>query len=257
MPSNNSSFGVGSRSRLGGRGYKVVALLGEGRISKVFELLGSGADRLVAKVLRRSMSSDPEARAELVHEAEILGARLHTNLPRLVDARRLRAASPFFVMDMARGAPGRRLRRLVAGLPPPRAAYVAFQVLAGLGALHDAGFAHGNVGLEQLMIERSTMRADRVTILGFSRARAATPEAVQVDLRDLGRLITELLPDRARDELLERLLERVAVGAFEHAAELQAELAPWAGSYARAFVSPFAVSAAPGPLQGRPAQRPL
>ena len=75
----------------------------------------------------------------------------------------------FVVMERLHGAPlGERIRRSGA-LSFARVLHIGTQLLAGLGALHDAGLAHGDVKSDNVMVDEQA--GDRVRLIDVGIAR--------------------------------------------------------------------------------------
>ncbi|MFH0903290.1 MAG: hypothetical protein V2A73_21890, partial [Pseudomonadota bacterium] len=68
------------------RKYRIVAALGEGGMSAIYEAEHLGLDRRVAiKVLLAGLADDPEAIARLQYEAQIVSAIGHPNICAVLD----------------------------------------------------------------------------------------------------------------------------------------------------------------------------
>ncbi len=162
-------------SLLAGR-YQVGPLIGAGGMGVVYRArdLERGCD-VAVKVLRSELLSDPVARSDLRGESRAIGRISHSNVVAVRAWGTTPGREPYLVMELA---PGRSLRDVLVEQAPlalGRISAIIRQVLAGLHAIHAAGFVHGDVKAENVLIDDG----DRVTLidLGLMRSRSEVAPA--------------------------------------------------------------------------------
>ncbi|MEE8469473.1 MAG: protein kinase, partial [Planctomycetota bacterium] len=134
------------------------------RLTEPFAGLPAGAE-VAVKELRRS-ADDPRAREAFAREARAGRATEHPHLVRVLHEGEGRDG-PYLLMQYV---PGRSLRQALlehGRMPEPQVRSVIRQVAAGLGALHAAGWSHGDVKPENVRLDA---RGGAVLLdLGFAR----------------------------------------------------------------------------------------
>jgi serine/threonine-protein kinase len=100
------------------------------------------------------------------------GAVHHANVVAVSDAGLAADGTPFLVMELVRGVPLDELVHREGPFTLRRATAVVGQILAGLQALHDAGFVHGDVKSGNVLIDADP-GADRVKLIDLGLARTA------------------------------------------------------------------------------------
>lgn len=126
-------------------GYELLQELGGGPLTCVYSARESGTGKVCAvKVLRGDWEDQGTGVKLLQREARAGLTVRHPHLVRFLDAHVTRP--PYFlVMEMLRGESLRRRLRRDYRLDPATALWVARQTVEALGALHRAGFLHGDV----------------------------------------------------------------------------------------------------------------
>jgi serine/threonine protein kinase len=139
-------------------GYELLTFLGGSLLTSVFAARDRNTDAPCAvKVLNRDWQEDATAVKLLQREARACLAVQHAHLVKLLDDHVTRP--PYFlVMELLGGETLRcRLRRDYR-LDVPSALWIARQTAEALAALHQAGFAHGDV------------KPDNIRLIGDGRA---------------------------------------------------------------------------------------
>lgn len=130
--------------------------LGRGGMGVVYKAVHDTTRRICAvKHLHPSAATDERARRTFEREIDVQSAVLHPNLVRVLG--RGEAGGCFFVVVefMAGGDLGRVVGRVVKGpLPVVLSCRIGLQVLAGLEALHEAGFVHRDLKPANFMLSR-------------------------------------------------------------------------------------------------------
>ncbi|HUJ58242.1 MAG TPA: serine/threonine-protein kinase, partial [Kofleriaceae bacterium] len=154
--------------------YRLGALLGAGGMGAVYQAEDLEHGREVAvKLVRPELAGDAAARGYLDAEVRMTGRVVHRNVVALLAAGETERHEPYVVMELVRGRSLRDVVRAAGPLSPRRACSIVQQVLAGLEAIHAAGFVHGDVKSENVLIDESG-RALLID-LGLSRRHSEVP----------------------------------------------------------------------------------
>jgi len=144
-------------------------LLGSGGMGQVHASCDRDGRKIAVKRVHDRLADDPLYADRLIEEARLLGNVCHPNVVRTFGLRES-DGMPVLVMDRVAGKPLGELLREASGLPLPRLMVIAQQLLAGVGAIHDAGVIHGDLKANNVLVDE----VDVVTIIDFGLARVAT-----------------------------------------------------------------------------------
>ncbi len=146
--------------------WQIVRPLGEGGVGSVW----LGVDRLTGETAAVKFTRNARAsRDEFRREASIAQRNRHPNLVRVLDAGTLEDGTPWLALEFVDGEDLRtQIER--APLAPEEGAQVVAEVFAALDALHRAGFVHGDVKPENVLLSRIGGQR-RVALADFGRAR--------------------------------------------------------------------------------------
>jgi serine/threonine protein kinase len=146
--------------------YKLLELLGQGRMSRVYlaEHVGLGR-RVAVKVLSVGQASE-QVVARFHREAQALAALQHPNIVRAYDIDRA-GNSLFLAMEYLVGQDLQRLVSTKGPLEVPRAVHVIRQAALGLEHAHCMGWVHRDVRPANLMLGDD----DTVKLLDLGLAR--------------------------------------------------------------------------------------
>lgn len=122
---------------------------------------------IAVKLMHESLAADPAMANRMAGEAEAARRVAHRNVVRVVDSGTTSDGMSFIAMELVRGAPLSSIVRDQGPLPLSRVRAFASQVLAGLGAIHRAGFVHGDLKSDNVIVDPR----DRITIIDFGLAR--------------------------------------------------------------------------------------
>ncbi|HKS98097.1 MAG TPA: protein kinase [Rugosimonospora sp.] len=178
---------------LGGR-YRLRNALGRGGMATVWRADDLRFDREVAvKQLAPGTLTDPQTRARLSREAQILSGLAHPNIVTVHDVH-VDADGAYLVMELA---PGSTLARLLSrGRPPvPWTISVAAQVCDALAAAHRAGVLHRDIKPGNLMVSPE----GRVKVCDFGLARSPDTHTL-TDVMQVVGTSEYLAPERAEGE---------------------------------------------------------
>lgn len=149
-------------------GYRVVGLLGEGGMGRVFRAEDPRLDRPVAlKLLRPSLADQPQARIRFLREARMVATLQHENIVTIYQVGEDQGV-PFIVMPLLAGE-SLDTRLLREGqLPIAEVIRIGREAAQGLAAAHAAGLVHRDIKPANLWLEATS---GRVKVLDFGLAR--------------------------------------------------------------------------------------
>ena len=131
--------------------YEILALLGRGATSEVYEALDRDLDEHVAlKILRADLSSNPEVRKRLQRELRLARKIRSPRVVQLYDMS-LTGERAHLAMELVQGEPlSERLER--EPLPVEAALDLSLDALEGIGEAHKLGIVHRDIKPSNLMV---------------------------------------------------------------------------------------------------------
>jgi serine/threonine protein kinase len=149
--------------------YRIVRLIGEGGMGRVFEAEHRLMERRVAvKFIHRRLLDHPMAAQRFEVEVKAAARLDHPNIVRAYDADHAGGVH-FLVMEFVEGASLSRLIEERGPLEPERACQCIRQAAAGLQHAFSRGMVHRDIKPQNLMLSRR----GQVKILDFGLARLA------------------------------------------------------------------------------------
>ena len=154
--------------------YRIVESIGAGGMADVYR--GEHIQmrkRVAIKVLNPATERLPELVARFEREA-IAGAQVHhPNVAIATDFGKMDDGSFYLVLEYIRGKTLRNELDELRTLPAPRAALVAMQVAAALGAAHDAGVVHRDLKPANVMLVEGERDFVKLIDFGFAKVDEA------------------------------------------------------------------------------------
>ncbi len=139
-------------SVLAGR-YRIVALLGRGGMGEVYRADDLKLGQTVAlKFLPAALAADPARLSRFLNEVRLARQVTHPSVCRVHDIGDA-AGLHFISMEYVDGEDLASLLRRIGRLPKEKAAEIARQICAGLGAAHDRGVLHRDLKPANVMID--------------------------------------------------------------------------------------------------------
>jgi len=141
--------------------YRILELLGEGGMGRVYKVNHLAIDRAFAmKVLRGDLACDEALSMRFLHEAKATASVKHPNVVQITDYGRQPEGTPYFVMELLTGQTlGQRLRE--GPLSVAFAIDVLAQVAKGAGAAHEAGIVHRDLKPDNVILVASRRSPSR------------------------------------------------------------------------------------------------
>jgi serine/threonine protein kinase len=168
--------------------YRILEVLGEGGMGRVYKVNHLAIDRAFAmKVLRSDLACDEALSMRFLHEAKATASVKHPNVVQITDYGRQPDGTPYFVMELLVGQTlGQRLRE--GPLPVAFAIDVLSQVTKGAGAAHEAGIVHRDLKPDNVILvaSRRSPSRDETLVSGAAPARPRERDRADVRVVDFG-----------------------------------------------------------------------
>jgi len=164
--------------------YKIVEMIGEGGMGKVF--LAEHVDigkRVALKVLHQSYSRMPDLVERFRREARAASKIGHPHIVDVTDSGTTADGSAYFVMEYLEGVELGSVIEREGALEVVRALRIATQICRALSAAHAAGIIHRDLKPENIFLTVRDGTADFIKVLDFGIAK--TTEAEQARERRL------------------------------------------------------------------------
>ncbi len=136
--------------------YQIIRLVGQGGFGAVYQALDRNLNVIVA--LKENFETKESARRQFTHEATILAALKHPNLPRVTDYFTLPAQGQYLVMDYVEGTDLKTLlAQKGAPLPADQAVPWIMQICDALAYMHSQKppVIHRDLKPENIIITRN------------------------------------------------------------------------------------------------------
>ncbi len=235
--------------------YKILSLLGEGGMGKVYLAEDTKLHRKVSlKFLSHSLVDDRQRLRRFEHEARAISALNHPNILTIheigeVDDRR------FIATEYIEGQTLRE--RLRSGLDIDEAIDIAIQVASALVAAHRVNIIHRDIKPENIMIRTD----DRlVKVLDFGLAKMAQPTSInaladsKIDTALMANTapgvvmgtVAYMSPEQARGETVDERTDIWSLGVVIY--EMVAGCSPFVAGTSNEIISAILSKEAPAPL---------
>jgi hypothetical protein len=133
-------------------GYRIESLLREGKIGNVYRAVQVGLERPVAlQIVSGLHAADPASRQRFLTEHRVVAAITHPGLVPIYDLGEY-AGGLFVATQLVEGRLLHRIQRELGKLPAGRAGDLLAQVADALAATHEAGIAHHDVNLINVIV---------------------------------------------------------------------------------------------------------
>ncbi len=150
--------------------YRLIEVIGEGRMSLVFRAVQTPIERDVAvKIMRPVPANDERLRAQFVSEAQIIAELRHRNVVQLIDFGQTSDGLLYMVTELLRGS---SLRDLLRTRPwrEDEVTWLLTELCEALIEVHARGVVHRDLKPSNIFIEEIEAR-NRVKVLDFAIAK--------------------------------------------------------------------------------------
>lgn len=131
--------------------YKILDLIGKGRMAGVYRGMHSSGQIVAIKVLPPSKAKDPTTLSRFQREGRMLTKLDHPNVVRAFQIGEF-AGKYYFVMEQIEGETLEEVLQRRNRLPPMEAIRIAYQVLMGLQHVHEKGLIHRDIKPANIML---------------------------------------------------------------------------------------------------------
>jgi eukaryotic-like serine/threonine-protein kinase len=193
--------------------FKILDLLGKGRMAGVYKAIHKSGQVVAVKVLPASKAKDPETLARFRREARLLTKLDHPNVVRAFQVGESDGKN-YFAMEYLEGDTLEEILEKRKKLPPLEAVRVIQQSMLGLQHLYEKGMIHRDLKPANIMlVETGTSRRDADTIdraiklLDIGLGKSVFEEGVKSHVDDPSQLTNDgvligtpdyLAPEQAR-----------------------------------------------------------
>lgn len=161
--------------------YRIVRLLGEGGMGRVYEAIHESIERRVAiKVLHAEFARKPEMLQRFVNEARAVNLINHPALVQISDHGQLPDKTAYIVMEFLDGQTlSTKLKAAGGQLPVLKMLQVGQQMSTALAAAHAKGIVHRDLKPDNIMLVKDDLApgGERVKILDFGIAKLTNTPA--------------------------------------------------------------------------------
>ena len=148
--------------------YRLLGQLGSGGMAVIYKALDQMLARTVAiKVLRPSLTSDPDFVKRFRNEARSVARLAHPNIVTVHDVGSDQNTH-FMVMEYIEGQDLKKVIRSKRPLQVDQALDFAIQICAGIGFAHRSGYVHADVKSQNILMTKE----QRVKVADFGIAQA-------------------------------------------------------------------------------------
>ena len=186
--------------------YRIVRLIGEGGMGYVYEGLNLRIKRRVAiKVLNADIAASADMKRRFEREAQVAAKIGSPHICDVLDLGDLPSGESYLVMEFLEGEGLDSLIDRRGKVPPEELSLLAYQMLEGLAAMHEAGIIHRDVKPANAFISRSVSAAttrEVVKLLDFGISKFQNDEAAK-HVTQTGALLgtpVYMSPEQARGE---------------------------------------------------------
>ncbi len=170
-------------------GYRVLGLLGEGAIGRVYRAEHLKLGRKVAlKILRPEYAAHATVVRRFFGEARAVNQIAHEHIVSVTDFFEGGEGPAFYIMELLEGQTLRDLLRKERVLPADRVVAIARQVTAALAAVHAHGIVHRDLKPENIFLVQRPDGSDFVKLLDFGIAKLSDP-LVDLSSAETGMLV--------------------------------------------------------------------
>ncbi|MEM9462327.1 MAG: protein kinase [Myxococcota bacterium] len=167
--------GIGPGTVIGER-YRVIRLLGEGGMGRVFLADDQAQGGQVALKVLADDRPIPRAAERFTREARSIARIDHDNVVRILDVGHSPQVGLYYAMEFLEGEELADTLVREGPMPWPRAVAIALQVCSALQAAHEKAVVHRDLKLENCFLVERDGETDFIKILDFGVAKLLAPD---------------------------------------------------------------------------------
>jgi serine/threonine-protein kinase len=181
---------------IGGR-YEIIAKLGSGGMSHVYQALDTILNRIVTvKILRSDLAEDKDFVRRFQVEAQAVASLSHPNIVSIYDVGQENGL-PYLVMEYVEGLTLKEIIQKEGPLSPAETVNLGVQVCAALAHAHEKGIIHRDIKSHNILVTPG----GRVKVTDFGLARVlSVPSATVAKSDTVMGSVHYLSPEQARGE---------------------------------------------------------
>jgi serine/threonine protein kinase len=164
--------------------WRLVRVLGEGGMGRVFEVTGEGDTRAALKVIRPERALHSEVLRRFMRERSMTNRIGHPAFVRVIDEGSTPAGVPYFVMDLAAGETLRQIVRTRGVFDEARAIAIGDQLLDAIAAAHATGILHRDLKPDNVVLDADGSM--RILDLGIAKLQDSDGETPTMTGQMLG-----------------------------------------------------------------------
>ena len=201
--------------------YRVDDRIGVGGMGEVYAATDTRLQRRVAiKILPPSLAKDPQRRARLQREAELISSLHHPHVCRLYDVGETEDGGQYLVLELLEGDTLQaRLRK--GPLPPAQVLRIASQMADALAAAHRHRIVHRDLKPGNVML---TVDGAKLLDFGLAKPVVASPASAETIVTDdaptgegtLTGTLHYMAPEQVQGGLVDARTDIFAFGAVLH-----------------------------------------
>jgi serine/threonine protein kinase/Flp pilus assembly protein TadD len=222
--------------------YKILEKLGEGGMGVVYKAEDTKLKRTVAlKFLPRGLTSDPDAKARFVREAQAASALDHPNVCTVYEVDETNDGTCFIAMAYYQG---QSLQQKIKQSPLKidEAIGLAIQVASGLKKAHESGIVHRDIKPANILV--TTEGIPKIVDFGLAKLRGRTK--LSRESASVG-TVEYMSPEQALGEVIDNRTDIWALGCVIY--EMLTGRVPFQGDYEQAIVYSI-LNTQPEPVTG-------
>jgi len=160
--------------------YRLTAQQGSGGMAVIYKATDQMLGRTVAiKVLRPSLTADPQFVVRFQNEARSIANLLHPNIVTVHDVG-TDGQTNYIVMEFIDGSDLKKIIRTFGTLPLDRALNFAISICAGLGYAHRSKIVHADVKPQNILVTQEDVI--KITDFGIAQVLSETQPQTRADV---------------------------------------------------------------------------